>query len=104
RRGADEPHQGDRDGRPSDRRRARRPRAQVLQGGGPDDSAEALKLPFPELVSRSVANDATRSRSIARVRRAMRAIMAVVYAMAGVLHLVVPDKFMLIVPDWVPFR
>jgi len=34
----------------------------------------------------------------------MRAIMAVVYAMAGVLHLVVPDKFMLIVPDWVPFR
>ncbi len=33
----------------------------------------------------------------------MRAIMAVFYALAGVLHLAVPDKFMLIVPDWVPF-
>jgi uncharacterized membrane protein len=33
----------------------------------------------------------------------MRAVMAVFYATAGVLHLAIPDKFMLIVPDWVPF-
>ena len=34
----------------------------------------------------------------------MRAIMVVFYARASVLHLAVPDKFMLIVPDWVSFR
>ncbi|WP_298956107.1 DoxX family protein [uncultured Methylobacterium sp.] len=32
----------------------------------------------------------------------MRALMALLYAAAGIAHLVVTDPFLLIVPDWVP--
>jgi uncharacterized membrane protein len=32
----------------------------------------------------------------------MRYIMAAFYLLAGVLHLTIPQKFLLIVPDWVP--
>jgi uncharacterized membrane protein len=38
-----------------------------------------------------------------RARAAMRWIMAVFYAVAGIGHLWVPDKFLAITPDWVPF-
>jgi uncharacterized membrane protein len=37
-----------------------------------------------------------------RRRAAMRALMALLYAAAGIAHLVVTDPFLLIVPDWVP--
>lgn len=33
----------------------------------------------------------------------MRWIMAAFYAVAGVAHLAVPEKFLLITPSWVPF-
>ena len=33
----------------------------------------------------------------------MRWVMAVFYAIAGMAHLLVPDKFLLITPSWVPF-
>jgi uncharacterized membrane protein len=36
------------------------------------------------------------------VRAAMRAVMAALYLAAGVVHLVAPDAFLPIVPDWVP--
>jgi uncharacterized membrane protein len=36
-------------------------------------------------------------------RAAMRLIMAVFYAAAGVLHLAAPDKLLAITPDFVPF-
>ncbi len=36
-------------------------------------------------------------------RSAMRWVMAVFYAIAGMAHLLVPDKFLLITPSWVPF-
>jgi len=35
-------------------------------------------------------------------RAAMRWIMAAFYTVAGVAHLVAPDKFLAITPDWVP--
>jgi uncharacterized membrane protein len=38
------------------------------------------------------------------LRGAMRWVLAAVYMLAGVLHLAIPDKFLLIVPDWVPLR
>ena len=37
-----------------------------------------------------------------RTRAAMRWIMAAFYTIAGVAHLVAPDKFLAITPDWVP--
>ena len=33
----------------------------------------------------------------------MRWVMAVFYAVAGAAHLLVPEKFLLITPSWVPF-
>jgi uncharacterized membrane protein len=36
-------------------------------------------------------------------RAIMRWIIAVIYAGAGVMHLAIPDKLLLITPDWVPF-
>ena len=36
-------------------------------------------------------------------RAAMRWIMAAFYAVAGIAHLWIPDKFLAITPDWVPF-
>jgi uncharacterized membrane protein len=38
-----------------------------------------------------------------RTRAAMRWIMAAFYAVAGVGHLLRPEAFLPIVPDWVPF-
>ena len=38
-----------------------------------------------------------------RVRAAMRWIIALFYAAAGVAHLAVPDKLLAITPSWVPF-
>jgi uncharacterized membrane protein len=35
-------------------------------------------------------------------RSVMRALMATFYTIAGVVHLVSPDSFLPIVPDWVP--
>jgi uncharacterized membrane protein len=32
----------------------------------------------------------------------MRWVLAAFYMLAGTLHLAVPDKFLLIIPDWVP--
>ena len=37
-------------------------------------------------------------------RSLMRWIMVTFYGLAGIAHLTVTDKFLLIVPDWVPFR
>ena len=37
------------------------------------------------------------------LRRVMRWIMAAFYMSAGLFHLAVPEKFLPIVPDWVPF-
>lgn len=37
-----------------------------------------------------------------RTRAAMRWIMAAFYIVAGVAHLMAPDKFLAITPDWVP--
>jgi uncharacterized membrane protein len=45
-----------------------------------------------------MSSDATNQRT----RAAMRWIMAIFYAIAGVAHLVAPDKFLAITPDWVP--
>ena len=39
----------------------------------------------------------------AALRRVMRWTMAAFYVLAGLLHIASPDKFLLIVPDWVPF-
>jgi uncharacterized membrane protein len=36
-------------------------------------------------------------------RAIMRWIIAVIYSGAGVMHLAIPDKLLLITPDWVPF-
>jgi uncharacterized membrane protein len=41
--------------------------------------------------------------SNAGTRAAMRWIMAAFYAVAGTVHLWIPDKFLTIAPDWVPF-
>jgi uncharacterized membrane protein len=38
-----------------------------------------------------------------KTRAAMRWIMAAFYTLAGIAHLWVPDKFLTITPDWVPF-
>jgi uncharacterized membrane protein len=38
-----------------------------------------------------------------RIRAAMRWILAVFFAAAGVAHLLVPDKLLAITPSWVPF-
>jgi uncharacterized membrane protein len=38
-----------------------------------------------------------------RARMIMRGIMAMLYLVAGVTHFALTDKFVLIVPDWVPF-
>jgi uncharacterized membrane protein len=38
-----------------------------------------------------------------RLRPAARLILAVLFAGAGVLHLVSPEPFLQITPDWVPF-
>jgi uncharacterized membrane protein len=38
-----------------------------------------------------------------RVRAVMRWIMTAFYLAAGIAHLTLTDKFLLIVPDWVPF-
>jgi uncharacterized membrane protein len=35
-------------------------------------------------------------------RTVMRALMATFYILAGILHLTTPDRFLPIVPDWVP--
>lgn len=40
----------------------------------------------------------------ARTRLAMRVLLAVFYLMAGVVHLVSPDAFLPIMPDWVPMK
>ncbi len=37
------------------------------------------------------------------MRRALRFILALAFAAAGVMHLMVPDSFVRITPDWVPF-
>ena len=37
------------------------------------------------------------------VRAAMRWVMAIFYAAAGIAHLVAPDKLLAITPSWVPF-
>ncbi|WP_458095152.1 DoxX family protein [Roseomonas sp. WA12] len=36
-------------------------------------------------------------------RDAARWVLAAIYFVAGIFHLVVPDPFLLITPDWVPF-
>ena len=38
-----------------------------------------------------------------RVRRWSRAVLAALYALAGVLHLAVPEPFLSITPGWVPW-
>ena len=40
---------------------------------------------------------------VATLRLAMRLLMALFYAAAGVVHLAMPGAFLPIVPDWVPF-
>lgn len=37
-----------------------------------------------------------------RVRRYSCAVLAILYAVAGTLHLIIPAPFVAIVPDWVP--
>jgi len=37
------------------------------------------------------------------IRAAMRWVMAIFYAAAGIAHLVAPDKLLAITPSWVPF-
>ena len=37
------------------------------------------------------------------LRAAMRIILAALYGIAGIAHLLVPDKFLAITPSWVPF-
>lgn len=37
-----------------------------------------------------------------RVQTTLRAILLIFYGVAGVVHLLAPDKFLPIVPDWVP--
>jgi uncharacterized membrane protein len=44
----------------------------------------------------------TKANTSEPVRAAMRAVMAALYLAAGVVHLVAPDAFLPIVPDWVP--
>jgi uncharacterized membrane protein len=36
-------------------------------------------------------------------RRILLGLLSVAYGSAGVLHVAIPDKFLLITPDWVPF-
>lgn len=38
-----------------------------------------------------------------RVRQTARWILATIYWLAGIFHIVTPDTFLLITPDWVPF-
>jgi uncharacterized membrane protein len=49
------------------------------------------------------ANEAPRVTFPPDAREIMRWIMATFYALAGIAHLALTDKFLLIVPDWVPF-
>jgi uncharacterized membrane protein len=51
-------------------------------------------------VVRAVQNDD--KNSLATARAVMRAVLAVFYLVAGVVHLAAPDAFLQIVPDWVP--
>ena len=39
----------------------------------------------------------------AGLRDGMRWVLATFYLVAGILHIAIPEKFLLIVPDWVPF-
>jgi uncharacterized membrane protein len=41
--------------------------------------------------------------SLPGLRLALRSVLAAVYMLAGILHIAIPDKFLLIVPDWVPW-
>jgi uncharacterized membrane protein len=41
--------------------------------------------------------------SLNRSRYFMRLMMAAFYILAGFIHIIMPDKFLPIVPDWVPF-
>jgi len=38
-----------------------------------------------------------------RARAAARGLLAAIYLAAGILHLAIPDTFLMITPDWVPF-
>jgi uncharacterized membrane protein len=38
-----------------------------------------------------------------RARVAARALLAMIYLAAGIFHLAIPDTFLMITPDWVPF-
>ena len=44
----------------------------------------------------------TAGRRIERGRIVSRWVLAAVYCLAGILHLVLTDAFVAIVPDWVP--
>jgi uncharacterized membrane protein len=52
--------------------------------------------------ARHSGEPATASKRHRAVRAAMRWVLAVFYMLAGILHLAIPDKFLLIVPDWAP--
>jgi uncharacterized membrane protein len=54
--------------------------------------------PKPTVVE-SVTNP---EREIERLRTVMRWSMAAFYMLAGIVHIAAPDKFLPIVPDWVP--
>jgi uncharacterized membrane protein len=49
-----------------------------------------------------VAQSMKNEMSLAAARAIMRAVMAAFYLAAGIVHLVAPDAFLPIVPDWVP--
>jgi len=44
----------------------------------------------------------TGRRAVERSRTLLRWLMAAIYCLAGILHLVLTDTFVAIVPDWVP--
>jgi uncharacterized membrane protein len=47
--------------------------------------------------------EASKANPRIRGRAAARGVLAAVYLAAGVFHLYLPDPFVLITPDWVPF-
>src|SRR5699024_7971395 len=53
-------------------------------------------------MSRRLNPSAAASAHRPALRAVMRWVLATFYVLAGMLHLAIPDKFLLIVPDWVP--
>lgn len=59
--------------------------------------------PHPDGTDAAAHAERTDAPAYEGVRRVLRTILAAFYMFAGVLHLMRPEPFLTITPDWVPF-